>query len=117
LNSKNIENGVVLMVRFLVLYNEPNDIEAFEKHYREVHIPLSKKLPGLRRYSLSRNAAPISGGAPYYLVVELDWESMEELKKAFQSPVGEAAREDVVANLERLCPGVRSMIYELEEIL
>ena len=104
------------MVRFLVLYTEPNDIEAFENHYREVHIPLAKKLPSLRRYSLSRNTAPISGGDPYYLVAELDWDSMEDIKKAFQSPEGRAAAEDV-ANLERLSPGVHSMIYELEEIL
>ncbi|MFC5407508.1 EthD family reductase [Cohnella soli] len=102
---------------FVILYNEPKDIEAFEKHYREVHIPISKKLPGLRRYSLSRNIAPISAEGPYYLVAELDWDSMDDLKKAFQSPAGEAARDDVIANLERLCPGVRSMIYELEEIV
>jgi hypothetical protein len=41
---------------------------------------------------------------------------MEDIKKAFQSPEGRAAAEDV-ANLERLSPGVHSMIYELEEIL
>src|SRR4051794_21893996 len=104
------------MVRFLVLYNEPVDIEAFERHYREVHIPLAKKLPGLRRYSRSRNSVPVRGGDPYYLVAELEWDSMEDIKKAFQSEEGRATAEDMV-NLEKLSPGVHSMIYELEGML
>ncbi|GLX69651.1 EthD family reductase [Paenibacillus glycanilyticus] len=103
------------MVRFLVLYTEPNDIEVFENYYREVHIPLAKQLPGLRRYSISRNTAPIRGGTTYYLVAELQWDSMADIKKAFQSPEGKASAEDA-AILERLCPGMHSMIYELEEI-
>ncbi len=102
------------MVRFLVLYNAPTDPEAFERHYREVHIPLAKQLAGLRRYTLSRNIAPIRGGEPYYLVAELDWDSMEALKQAFQSPEGQATAADV-AHLAKLSPNVRSMIYELEE--
>lgn len=103
------------MIRFLVLYTEPDDIEAFEHYYREVHIPLAKKLPGLRRYSISRNTAPIRGGVAYYLVAELQWDSMEDIQKAFQSPEGQASAEDA-ANLQKLNPGMHSMIYELEEI-
>jgi uncharacterized protein (TIGR02118 family) len=37
------------MVRFLILYNKPDDAPAFERHYHDVHMPLAKKLPGLRR--------------------------------------------------------------------
>lgn len=44
------------MMRFLVVYETPRDPAAFDLHYREVHIPLAKKLPGLRRYTISRNA-------------------------------------------------------------
>ena len=33
------------MVRFIVLWkNTPTDVDAFDRHYREVHIPLAKKL-------------------------------------------------------------------------
>jgi len=31
------------MVRFLVLYDPPEDPAAFDKHYTEVHIPLAKQ--------------------------------------------------------------------------
>jgi len=103
------------MIRLLVLYNTPTDIGAFEKHYREVHIPLVKKIEGLRRFTLSRNAAPIHGGAPYFLVAELEWDDMDAFNRAFQSPEGQATANDV-ANLEQLSPGVHSMFFEVEEV-
>jgi uncharacterized protein (TIGR02118 family) len=102
------------MVRFLVLYDTPRDPAAFERHYREVHIPLARKLPGLRRYTLSRNAVPVRGGMPFHLVAELEWDTMDDLRTAFGSPQGQATAADVA----ELAPegGVRSMIFEVEEI-
>lgn len=29
------------MVRFLVVYEKPQDPEEFDRHYREVHLPLA----------------------------------------------------------------------------
>jgi hypothetical protein len=49
------------MVRFSVVYQEPEDPTAFDRHYRKMHIPLARKLPGLRRYTISRDVAPIRG--------------------------------------------------------
>lgn len=102
------------MVRFIVLYDEPEDAEAFDRHYREVHIPLAKKLPGLRRYTISRNARPIRGGGAYYLVTELDWDDMDALQRDFPSPEGQATADDVA----NLAPEgkVRSMVYELGDV-
>jgi uncharacterized protein (TIGR02118 family) len=37
------------MARLIIMWSTPSDIEAFERHYRDVHIPLAKRLPGLRR--------------------------------------------------------------------
>ena len=71
-----------MTVRFLALYETPTDPEAFDRHYREVHIPLGRRLPGLRRYAVGRDVAAVRG-APYYLVAELEWDTMEELRAAF----------------------------------
>jgi uncharacterized protein (TIGR02118 family) len=104
------------MVRFLILWkNRPTDVEAFERHYREVHIPLAKKMAGLRRYTLSRNASPVRGGEPHYRIAELDWDDIGSLRTAMQSPEGRATSEDVVV-LAELSPGVHSMVYELEDV-
>jgi uncharacterized protein (TIGR02118 family) len=37
------------LARFVIMYDLPSDVKAFERHYRDVHIPLAKQLPGLRR--------------------------------------------------------------------
>ncbi|MEV7021189.1 EthD family reductase [Kitasatospora sp. NPDC093558] len=100
--------------RFLVLWGTPQDPAEFERHYRDVHIPLARKLPGLRRYSLSRNAMPIRGGDAYYLVAELDFDDITSLREAFGSPEGRATAADVAV----LAAGasVHSMVYELEDV-
>src|SRR5260370_42160569 len=47
-NSRNqpVPYTEISMVRVLVLYNPPEDAQAFERHYHEVHLPLAKTLPG-----------------------------------------------------------------------
>ncbi len=97
----------------MVVYERPADTAAFDRHYREVHIPLAKRLPGLRRYTISRDPAAVRGSA-YYLVAELDWDDMDSLKAAFASPEGQATARDVA----ELAPdgGVRSLIFGVEEI-
>src|SRR5690348_9339887 len=62
------------MVRVLVLYNTPEDPEAFDRYYEENHIPLAKRLPGLLRYTVSRKVTPLGGDVKVYLVAELDFE-------------------------------------------
>jgi uncharacterized protein (TIGR02118 family) len=103
------------MVRFLAAYDKPDDPEAFDRHYREVHIPLAKKLPGLRRYTISRNLAPTRDRDAYYLIAELDWDNMTDLRHAFQTPEGRATGDDV-ANLAPK-DKVRTMVYELDDAL
>jgi len=102
------------MVRFLVLYDTPADPEAFERHYRDIHIPLVKQLPGLRRYTISRNHRGVPGDASsYYMIAELDWDDMDALGAAFASEIGQAAAADV----PKFAPtGVRSLVYEVEEL-
>lgn len=103
-----------MSARFVILWDKPQDPEAFENHYKNVHIPLAKKLAGLRSYTVSHNVIPIRGD-PYYKIAELVWDSMIELNQAFKSPEGQATSRDV-EELKKLNPSVRSMVYEVEEI-
>lgn len=102
-----------MTVRFLALYETPTDPEAFDRHYREVHIRLGRRLPGLRRYTVGRDVAAVRGGGPYYLVAELEWDTMNELRAAFASSEGRATAADA-ARLQELAP-VRSMIFAVDE--
>jgi len=101
-----------MTVRFLALYEMPTDPEAFDRHYREVHIPLGRRLPGLRRYAVGRDVVAVRS-APYYLVAELEWDTMEELRAAFASPEGRATAADA-ARLQELAP-VRSMTFTVDD--
>jgi len=101
-----------MTARFLALYETPADPEAFDRHYRQVHIPLLRRLPGLRRYSIGRDLTALHG-APYYLVTELEWDTMDELRAAFASPEGQATAADA-ARLQELA-SVRRMIFTVDD--
>jgi uncharacterized protein (TIGR02118 family) len=98
------------MVRLMVLYNPPEDPEAFDKHYNEIHIPLVKQWPGLLRYTVSRSLRPDS---QFYLVAEMDFEDRAALRSALGSPAGVEATADVA----KFAPGgTTSLVYEVAEV-
>ena len=106
--------GGTAIVRFLALYTTPSDPVAFDRHYFEVHVPLAKRLPGLRRYTVGRNITPVRGGPAYYLVAELDYDDMASLRASFASAEGRATADDV-ANLTASA-ATSSMIFEVEDV-
>jgi uncharacterized protein (TIGR02118 family) len=102
----------MMTARFLALYETPTDPEAFARHYRQIHIPLIRQLPRLRRYTVGHDIIALHG-APYYLIAELEWDSMDELRAAFASPEGRATAADA-ARLQELAP-VRRMIFTVAD--
>jgi uncharacterized protein (TIGR02118 family) len=99
--------------RFLVMYDTPSDVEAFERHYRDVHIPLARQYPGLRRFTCSHEPAAVIG-EPCYMVAMLDWDDMAALEAALGSEIGQRTAADAVANLSRYAT-FRGMTLRLEE--
>lgn len=85
------------MVKLIAIYAKPEDPAAFEKHYREVHLPLAKKMPGLKKCELGWVRGSPGGEARYHLVAELYFEDRAALKAALNSPEGAAAAKDVMA--------------------
>ncbi|MGZ6792967.1 MAG: EthD family reductase [Mycobacteriales bacterium] len=80
--------------RLLVQYGQPTDPAAFDQHYRDVHVPLARQIPGLQRYTLAHPVAVGDGPAPY-LVAELDFASEADFGAGLGSPQGQAAAGDV----------------------
>jgi uncharacterized protein (TIGR02118 family) len=66
------------MHRITIEYGAPTDVEQFEQHYAEVHVPLASKLPGLRRFTTSHPRG-LGTGAPYF-VAELWFDDADALK-------------------------------------
>jgi len=78
------------MIKYIALYRQPADPEAFEKAYFEQHKPLIDKVPGLVRQEIgkvTRTFVPgfLEGNEPY-LMAELYFESKDAMKAAFASP-------------------------------
>ena len=48
------------MADLIVLYKTARDAKAFDKYYFENHIPLARKIPGLRKYRVAKG--PIDAG-------------------------------------------------------
>jgi uncharacterized protein (TIGR02118 family) len=84
------------MAEVVVLYKMPKDPAAFDKYYAETHIPLAKKLPGLRKYQVSKGTvATPAGPSGVYLVAILTFDNMAAIQSAFGSAEGKATAADV----------------------
>lgn len=83
------------MARMVVIYKTPQDVAAFERHYFETHIPLAKKLPGIRRYEVSRGPIVTPAGAlDFHFVATLHFDDLAAIKQAFASPEGQVCAAD-----------------------
>jgi uncharacterized protein (TIGR02118 family) len=79
----------------VVIYNTPKDAAAFRRHYFDVHVPLARQLPGLKRYRVSRGpVAGRSGGEMPFMVATLYFDTMADIKAAFSSAAGQACADD-----------------------
>src|ERR1039457_3158965 len=84
------------MARLVVLYKTPKDPAAFDKHYFGTHVPIAKKIPGLRRYEASQGpVASPAGASGFHLVATLHFDDMAAIQKAFAIAEGQAAAADV----------------------
>ena len=84
------------MARLVVMYKTPKDTAAFDKHYFDKHVALAKKIPGVRKYEVSRGTvATPAGPSGYHLVAVLQFDDMAAIQQAVASPQGQAAVADV----------------------
>ena len=84
------------MAQLIVLYKHPADTAAFDAYYESTHIPVAKKIPGLRRYEVSRGPVQKAGGdSPYRLIAVLSFDSLAAVQAGLASPEGQAAAADL----------------------
>jgi uncharacterized protein (TIGR02118 family) len=84
------------MARLMVLYKTPKDRAAFDKYYFETHIPLTHKIPGMKKFEVNQGpvASPV-GDPGIHRIAILHFDSMAAIQAAFASPEGQAAAADV----------------------
>ena len=42
------------LAKLVAVYKTPKDPAAFDKYYREVHIPLAKRMKGLKKWTIGK---------------------------------------------------------------
>jgi uncharacterized protein (TIGR02118 family) len=60
----------------------------------ETHAPLASRMPGLRKYVVNVVKRPPNKEPDYHGVVELWFDDIDGMKKAFASPEGVATQKD-----------------------
>ena len=103
------------MAKMTLVYKTPKDVEFFEKHYFEVHIPLAKQLPGLLKYEINDGEIiSTTGHSDIYRIANLYFETVETMMVAFKSEIGQLCATDrkILANDD----DVQIYIYDTENI-
>lgn len=102
------------MARLVVLYKKPSDPAAFDAYYFGKHIPIAKKIPGLRRYDVSKGPVVTpQGPSQWHLIATLHFDSMADIAAAFVSPEGQVTAGDL-ANFAQA--GVEMAMHEDMEV-
>lgn len=86
-----------MTVSYFVRY-EIEDSDAFVRHYKERHVPILARWPGMRRVVLHRSVpwndpCPVNKGSAM-LIVQLEFETHADLEQALASPERAEARRD-----------------------
>ena len=76
--------------KIIVMYPQPKDIVAFEKVYKEEHLPLATaKLKGVSKLVLTRVIASPMGAPAFCRIAEIHFPTMEALQACLASPGGQ----------------------------
>jgi len=80
------------MALVVAVYKKPKNAAAFNDYYFKTHVPIAKKLPGLRSYRVSDGPVGLGGA---HLVALLEFDSAEAIQEAVASPEGQATTGDL----------------------
>jgi uncharacterized protein (TIGR02118 family) len=83
------------LVKLHVIYEQPKDVEGFEQHYFDVHVPLAEKMPNLQNISIQRVIKALNTDQNLYIVAELEFETLTKMNEAMSSKEGKEAVDDI----------------------
>ena len=81
------------MYKMIALFKNPENPSQFDEHYFHTHIPLTEKIPGLRKMEVTK----LKNGSPYYLMNVMYYDSKEAFKEASKTEESKASGKDVMS--------------------
>ena len=89
-------------VKIVVIYPRPQDEAAFEKAYKDEHIPMvEEKMKGMTRLVLTKVNGSPQGKVAAYRIAEVHFPTLEDLQKSVESEGGQ----QVVAHAAKISTG------------
>jgi uncharacterized protein (TIGR02118 family) len=85
------------MVKLIALYKQPEDTQAFDEHYKNIHTPITKKIPGLRKMEVTKIIGSPMGKSDYYLLCEMYYDDHDSLKTAMRTDEAKASGKDLMS--------------------
>ena len=85
-----------MTIKLVALYRKPDNVEAFMRHYEDVHLPLVRRTPHLQSAAVGRVTGSPMGEPPYFLMAELIFPDAERFQEAMRSPENKAAGKDLM---------------------
>ena len=102
------------MHKLTVLYGHPTDPQAFDKYYHETHIPIAKKMKGLKGWTIGKLQNGGEGEKPpYYMIVALYADTRADIEAILASPEGQVT----VADVPNFATGGSTFLYDDEQTI
>jgi uncharacterized protein (TIGR02118 family) len=85
------------MAKVFAMYKRPADPAAFDRYYYSTHVPIAKRIPGLRHYEVTSGVVTMlmGGASPYHVIACLTFDSTAAVQAALASPEGQATAADL----------------------
>jgi len=83
------------MVKLVILYHQPADLQTFENRYNS-NLALLEQMQGIRKRQAGVILGTPTGQTPIYRTLELYFDDFEALDKAMLSEEGRAAGHDLM---------------------
>lgn len=83
------------MIKMIAIFKRPQDVEAFLDHYENVHLPMIRQMPGLRKLEVNRFIDLRGGDADPFVMAEMYFDDRDSLMTSMKSPEGKAGGKDL----------------------
>ncbi len=84
-----------MSARLIALYSQPEDPDAFDAHYRDVHDPIVRRYPEIREVRMTKADGVGGRPSPFYLMAEMIFDSRAQLDAALASDPGRESGRDL----------------------
>jgi uncharacterized protein (TIGR02118 family) len=75
------------MVKLVVAYRHPTDVEEFERRYKHEHVAMARRIPHMSRIEFAKVVGMMDGSkAPYHRIAELYFSNQAAMGQGASSP-------------------------------